>query len=212
MHKPFGPGSATTDRRRRHTKTVLVHGLLAWVLMVRATGALATAVVPDDLDPATRAAIRQAVVRSPGFDNRFAAEVWLVDMSHRLAPRIPDVNRRLALLRDVHAAATAAGLSPQLVLALIEVESGFKRFALSSAGAQGLMQVMPFWRHELGEPADNLFARRINLRYGCAILAVYLRREQGNTVRALARYNGSLGRTDYPDRVLGALRRHWQVP
>ncbi|WP_233543962.1 transglycosylase SLT domain-containing protein [Salinisphaera sp. Q1T1-3] len=170
------------------------------------------AAVPRDLDAATRAAIEQAVARSPGFDNRFDAEVWLVDMSHRLASRIPDAGRRLALLRDVHAAATAAGLSPQLVLAVIEVESGFQRFALSSAGARGLMQVMPFWRQEIGTPDDNLFARRTNLRYGCAILAVYLKREQGNRWRALARYNGSLGQSWYPARVERALRQHWQIP
>lgn len=168
--------------------------------------------MPQDLDAATRAAIDRAIASSPGFDNRFQAEVWLVDMSHRLAPRIPDIGRRLALLRDVHAAASNADLSPQLVLAVIEVESNFHRFALSSAGAQGLMQVMPFWRHEIGEPEDNLFARRTNLRYGCAILAGYLEREHGNLVRALARYNGSLGQTWYPDRVERALRRHWQVP
>ena len=166
---------------------------------------------PATLDPAMRATLARAVAASPGFDNRFAAEVWLVDMSRRLAHFVPDVTRRLALLRDVHAAASEAGVSPEVVLAVIEVESHFKRFALSSAGARGLMQVMPFWRDEIGTADDNLFARATNLRYGCAILAVYLAREHGRLAPALARYNGSTGRTIYSDRVLAALRRHWRI-
>lgn len=174
--------------------------------------AFGAAAVPEHVDPAMRAALKKTIAESRGFDNRFDAEVWLVDMSHRLAPRVPNVQRRLALLRDVHAAAHKAGLSPQLVLALIQVESGFKRFALSSAGAEGLMQIMPFWRQEIGEPDDNLFKRRTNLRYGCTILAYYLKLEHGDRSRALARYNGSLGQLWYPMRVETALRRDWQIP
>lgn len=158
-----------------------------------------------------RAQLAAAVAASPGFDNRFDAEVWLVDMSGRLARFVPDVARRLALLRDVHAAASQAQLSPALVLAVIEVESHFKRFALSPAGAQGLMQVMPFWRAEIGAPEDNLFARATNLRYGCSILALYLKRENGRLGPALARYNGSVGQAWYANRVLSALARHWRV-
>ena len=199
----FGTGSATVSATRRA-------GAILACLLVWGT-AWPAARAPALLDPATRATLARAIAASPGFDNRFAAEVWLVDMSRRLAHFVPDVTRRLALLRDVHAAASQAGVSPELVLAIIEVESHFKRFALSSAGARGLMQVMPFWRDEIGTADDNLFARATNLRYGCAILAVYLEREHGRLAPALARYNGSTGRTVYSDRVLAALRRHWRT-
>ncbi|AWN14521.1 Soluble lytic murein transglycosylase-related regulatory protein [Salinisphaera sp. LB1] len=186
--------------------------VLAGLAIFSAPAALGAAAVPAHMQPGMRSALKKAVADSRGFKNRFDAEVWLVDMSHRLAPRVPDVQRRLNLLRDVHAAATAAGLSPQWVLALIQVESGFKRFALSSAGAEGLMQIMPFWRHEIGAPDDNLFDRATNLRYGCAILSYDLKLEHGNLTRALARYNGSLGQLWYPLRVENALSRNWRIP
>ncbi|MDP5053362.1 MAG: lytic transglycosylase domain-containing protein, partial [Congregibacter sp.] len=104
--------------------------------------------------------------------------------------RIPDADVRLPLLRQVHAAATRSALSPELVLAVIEVESHFDRFAVSSAGAQGLMQVMPFWKDEIGRPKDNLTNNLTNLDYGCRILQFYLQREDGVLHRALAAYNG----------------------
>lgn len=187
---------------------------LLWgaALLLVVPAAFGAAAVPDHMQPGMRAALQQAIRQSRSFKNRFDAEVWLVDMSHRLAPRVPDVQRRLNLLRDVHDAATGAGLSPQLVLALIQVESDFKRFALSSAGAQGLMQIMPFWRREIGTQNDNLFNQTTNLHYGCAILAYYLKREHGNRSRALARYNGSLGQSWYPLRVENALRENWRIP
>ncbi|MGN8159538.1 lytic transglycosylase domain-containing protein [Salinisphaera sp. RV14] len=186
--------------------------VLAGLAIFSAPTAFGAAAVPAHMQPGMRSALKKAVADSRGFRNRFDAEVWLVDMSHRLAPRVPNVQRRLNLLRDVHAAATAAGLSPQLVLALIQVESDFKRFALSAAGAEGLMQIMPFWRHAIGAPDDNLFDRATNLRYGCAILAYYLKLEHGNLTRALARYNGSLGQLWYPLRVENALSRNWRIP
>src|SRR5690606_5057031 len=126
---------------------------------------------------------------------RFDAEVWLLDMSTRLAPFLPDPAERLALLRLVHAEARRAGLKPDLVLALIEVESRFDRFAISRAGAQGLMQVMPFWKNEIGRPNDNLTDLLTNLRYGCQILKFYMDKENGNWMHALARYNGSYGQS-----------------
>ncbi|HET7315437.1 transglycosylase SLT domain-containing protein [Salinisphaera sp.] len=185
--------------------------LFAAALGTAAPAAYGAAAAPEHMQSGMRAALKRAIADSKGFENRFDAEVWLVDMSHRLAPLVPDLQRRLNLLRDVHSAATEAGLSPQLVLALIQVESNFKRFALSPAGAEGLMQIMPFWRHEIGEPDDNLFNRATNLRYGCAILAYYLTLEDGNLTRALARYNGSLGQLWYPLRVENALRENWRV-
>ncbi|HHH45890.1 MAG TPA: lytic transglycosylase domain-containing protein [Thiotrichales bacterium] len=162
-------------------------------------------------DAEMRALLRDAITRAESFRDRFEAEVWLTDMGNRLARRwrrIP-LRERVHILRAVHREATAAGLPPELVLAVIEVESGFDRFALSSAGARGLMQVMPFWVDEIGRPEDNLFDIDTNLRYGCAILKLYLEREHGDLGRALARYNGSIGKRWYPDRVFTALRERW---
>src|SRR5690606_28417607 len=139
------------------------------------------------------------------------AEVWLLDMSTRMRRYIPDAEERLGLLRQVHAEASQAGLRPDLVIALIHAESHFDRFAISSVGAQGLMQVMPFWKNELGRPQDNLTDNATNLRYGCTILAYYLKRENGNLQRALARYNGSLGQLKYPAKVMGFWYDYWYV-
>ena len=150
----------------------------------------------------------QAPPRS-SFANPLEAADWLTEMSHRLSRRIPDREGRLEFLRAVHYEATRAGLDPQLVLGLIQVESGFKKYAVSSAGARGFMQVMPFWIKVIGRNDDNLFHLRTNLRYGCTILRHYLDRERGDLFRALGRYNGSLGKAEYPDLVLGAWRRHW---
>jgi soluble lytic murein transglycosylase-like protein len=131
-------------------------------------------------------------------------------MEERLARRIPDRQQRLQLLRTVHYEATRAGLDPQLVLGVLEIESGFRKYALSRAGARGYMQVMPFWVKLIGRPADNLFHLRTNLRYGCVILRHYLDIEKGDYFRALGRYNGSLGRPEYPNLVFGAWRGRWR--
>jgi soluble lytic murein transglycosylase-like protein len=104
-----------------------------------------------------------------------------------------------------------AGLDPHLVLAVIDVESRFRKYAVSKAGARGLMQVMPFWIEQIGGKGDNLFQERINLRYGCVILRHYLDREKGNLSNALARYNGSLGQPQYPSRVLRAWKERWAL-
>jgi soluble lytic murein transglycosylase-like protein len=134
---------------------------------------------------------------------------WLSAMSVRLEKRMPDQAFRLDFLRTVHYEATRAGLDPQLVLGLIQVESGFKKYAVSTAGARGFMQVMPFWVKSIGAKDHNLFHLRVNLRYGCTILRHYLDIERGDLFRALGRYNGSLGRAEYPEMVVGAWRRHW---
>ena len=134
---------------------------------------------------------------------------WLTDMSRRLEKRIPNRDHRHELLRAVHYEATRAGLDPQLVLGLIQVESGFKKYAVSSAGARGFMQVMPFWIKVIGGKEDNLFHLRTNLRYGCTILRHYLDIERGDLFRALGRYNGSLGRAEYPNLVRGAWYGQW---
>lgn len=160
-------------------------------------------------DPHLRAALKQAIESTDSFANRFDAEVWLMDMSSRLRNRIPDPGQRLHLLRLVHSEARRAGLEPEWVLAVIDVESGFNRFAISSAGARGLMQVMPFWLEAIGHPEDNLFHIQTNLRLGCTILRYYLDQEHDDLARALARYNGSLGSARYPGLIFRALATRW---
>ena len=153
--------------------------------------------------------LRVTINQSSSFDDRFEAEVWFLDMGTRLMHYIPDPQKRLNFLKSVHREATQAGLKPDLVLAVIEVESRFDRYAVSRVGAQGLMQVMPFWKHEIGRPDDNLVDMDTNLRYGCHILQYYLKKENGHMARALARYNGSLGKTWYSERVMVAWKDHW---
>jgi soluble lytic murein transglycosylase-like protein len=146
------------------------------------------------------------------FDDKFDAEVWLFEQATRLAkaaPHIPE-DERFTILRLVHREAKRFDLDPMLVLALIDVESDFDHYAISSAGALGLMQVMPFWKDEIGHPDDNLHEIETNLRYGCAILKQYLEIEKMNTTLALARYNGSRGQVWYPMRVYKAMRRIWR--
>jgi soluble lytic murein transglycosylase-like protein len=163
---------------------------------------------PDD---EIRALLRQTVNDASSFTDRFDAEVWLVDMSKRLQRYVPDDAQRLHMLKLVHAEAKRAGLAPELVIAVIHVESAFDRFAISSVGAQGLMQVMPFWKNEIGRPEDNLTAIATNLRYGCTILKHYIDKEKGDLIRALGRYNGSLGRVKYPEKVLRFWQDYWFV-
>jgi soluble lytic murein transglycosylase-like protein len=134
---------------------------------------------------------------------------WLAEMSRRLEKRIANRDYRIELLRTVHYEATRAGLDPQLVLGLMQVESGFRKYAVSSAGARGYMQVMPFWIKVIGRPDDNLFHLRTNLRYGCTILRHYLDIEKGDLYRALGRYNGSLGKPEYPNMVRASWERNW---
>lgn len=160
-------------------------------------------------DESLRRLLVSAINETASFDDRFDAEVWLLDMSSRLRKTAPDPVERLEILRLVHLEAARTQLDPELVLAVIQVESNFDRFAISSAGARGLMQVMPFWLGEIGRPNDNLFHIRTNLRMGCTILRYYLDKENGDLPRALARYNGSVGKSWYPNRVFKALRKHW---
>ncbi len=172
--------------------------------------ALAGAQQYEPLSASVRAAMSRAVSDKGVPQLRFKEPEdgyrWLLEMSDRLAKRIPDAKYRVELLKTVHYEATRAGLDPQLVLGIIHVESGFKKYAVSTAGARGLMQVMPFWVNLIGEGEHNLFHLRINIRYGCVILRHYLDIEKGDLYRALGRYNGSLGKPDYPNLVLAAWR------
>jgi soluble lytic murein transglycosylase-like protein len=181
---------------------------LAGLILALACGG-ADAAPTERPDEALRAALIQAIGEADSFQHRFDAEVWLVDMASRVARYLPHERERLEFLRMVHGEATRAQLSPELVLAVIDVESKFDRYAISSAGALGLMQIMPFWLDEIGKPEDNLFNMRTNLRFGCTILKHYLTREKGNVVNALARYNGSYGKPQYPTLVLTALNKRW---
>ena len=167
------------------------------------------ALAQQDPDPELREALRIAANAADSFDDRFHAEVWLTDMSRRLAAQVEDPDERMHILTRVHYEATRVELPPELVLAVIEVESNFDRYAVSVAGALGLMQVMPFWRDEIGRPDDNLIRIETNLRYGCTILKFYLDKEGGDLRRALGRYNGSLGKRKYPNRVIEKLTQKW---
>lgn len=170
----------------------------------------------EPLSASVRATMNKAVSDSAAprlaFASQSEAYSWLAEMSRRLEKRIPDKETRLDFLKTVHYEATRAGLDPQLVLGLIQVESGFKKYAVSSAGARGFMQVMPFWVKEIGASGQNLFHLRTNLRYGCTILRHYLKIEKGNLYRALGRYNGSLGRPEYPNLVRAAWHNNWALP
>ncbi len=165
---------------------------------------------PSSIDLQLKHALKRAIDDSDSFTDRFDAEVWLVSKQDSLARFIKDPDKRLDLLRRIHQAARNADLEPEIVLALIEVESHFDRFAVSRVGAQGMMQVMPFWKHEIGHPEDNLTDIDTNLRYGCAILKHYLDRAQGQLTEALARYNGSYGQYWYPARVMDAWETYWR--
>lgn len=179
-------------------------------------GAQAGAQKQEVLSASVRSMLQQAVSDQAAPKLAFAtqqeAQLWLDEMSARLAKRIPDANYRFDFLSTVHYEATRAGLDPQLVLGLIEVESGFRKYAISKSGARGYMQVMPFWTSSIGNRKDNLFHLRTNLRYGCTILRYYLDMEKGDLYRALGRYNGSLGKPAYPNMVKAAWHKHWAKP
>ena len=188
--------------------------LILTVLFV--SNAWAGAQTATPLSASVRAVLQHSVSDQAAprlaFATQADADAWLNEMSHRLEKRLPDKNYRMDFLSTVHYEATRAGLDPQLVMGLIEVESGFKKYAVSSAGARGYMQVMPFWVKEIGTTEQDLFHLRINLRYGCTILRHYLDIEKGDLYRALGRYNGSLGRPEYPNMVRAAWHGHWLVP
>ncbi|HEX5628441.1 MAG TPA: transglycosylase SLT domain-containing protein [Usitatibacteraceae bacterium] len=172
--------------------------------------ALAGAQQYEALSASVRASLAKAVT-----DRQFArledpeSRAWVRAMLGRMHERVRDERLARELLEMVRYEALRAGLEPRLVLAVIDVESGFRKYAVSTAGARGYMQVMPFWVREIGMPGQNLFHARTNLRYGCVILRHYLQVENGNLANALGRYNGSLGRPEYPQRVLRAMDARW---
>lgn len=175
-----------------------------------AVGQSAHAAKSVERDPALASALKAAAADDAIFKDRFDAEVWLKDMSNRLGKRVPESDERIMILKGVRRESSRIELAPELVLAVIEVESNFDRFAISYAGARGLMQVMPFWLDEIGQPNDSLFDIDTNLRMGCTILRHYYDREKGDLHKCLARYNGSVGSRRYSSKVLDRLRRRWR--
>ncbi len=204
------PSSSNGPRDRLRTTPVLA--MLLALAGIAVCAPLAGAQSERDApapDPELSRLLVQAASEAESFSDRFDAEVWLMDMSTRLTAQMPDTQERLELLKLVHLEASRANLAPELVLAVIDTESNFDRFAISVAGARGLMQVMPFWLDEIGRPDDNLFHVQTNLRMGCTILRFYLDRENGSLTKGLARYNGSVGKYWYPRRVLSKLNNKW---
>lgn len=173
----------------------------------------AGAQVEEALAANVQASLHRAVSDFPAAKLNFASagegDAWLKEMAQRLATKMPDWPTRRDFLTTVQYEATRAGLDPQLVLGLIQLESNFRKYAVSGADARGFMQVMPFWVKQIGTPDHNLFNLRTNLRYGCTILRHYLDLENGDYYRALGRYNGSLGRPDYPNAVLANWKNNW---
>jgi len=185
--------------------------VLASLLGLAPAAAHAGAQIEEALAANVQNSLHRSVSDYPAPHLVFATDVegwaWLADMSSRLAAKIPDWPTRRDFLVTVQYEASRAGLDPQLVLGLIQQESNFRKYAMSSAGARGYMQVMPFWLRQIGTPEHDLFTLRTNLRYGCTILRYYLDLENGDLYRALGRYNGSLGRADYPSAVRASMQR-----
>ncbi|HEX8961428.1 MAG TPA: lytic transglycosylase domain-containing protein [Rhodocyclaceae bacterium] len=189
---------------------------LHWLMLalaLAAGSALAGAQKYEPLAASVQAALHSSIADQAAPEPKFPSIEekinWLTEMSRRLERRMPDRSARLAFLKTVYYEAQRAGLDPQLVLGLIQVESGFKKYSVSAAGARGYMQVMPFWVKLIGTPDNDLFHLRTNLRYGCTILRHYLNVENGDLFRALGRYNGSLGQAEYPNMVRAAWEKQW---
>jgi soluble lytic murein transglycosylase-like protein len=202
---------ATFVPASRILRLSLVRIFIAVLLTLAPTAARAGAQIEEALAANVQNSLHRSVSDYPAPRLVFATDVeglaWLADMSSRLAAKIPDWPTRRDFLVTVQYEAARAGLDPQLVLGLIQQESNFRKYAVSSAGARGYMQVMPFWLREIGTPEHDLFTLRTNLRYGCTILRYYLDLENGDLYRALGRYNGSLGRAEYPSAVLASMQR-----
>ena len=199
----------TTIRKRKASHFAWL--ALAW-LSFFSCAVLAQTRAADSLtqeaDTELRQLVKAAALDNNSFVDRFDAEVWLTDMSRRLEKRVPDPKFRVDLLRQVHYEASRAKVAPEVVLAVIDVESNFNPYAISRAGARGLMQVMPFWLKEIGKSGDSLFRYKTNLRIGCTILKYYLKKENGNLQMALRRYNGTRER-HYSARVDHVLKTRW---
>ena len=199
--------SLQIDLKRRQ---LLAASALVLVPPWAVAGAQREETLSDDVASVMRQAVNNVNPPRLVFASAAEGQRWLNEMSLRLARFVADEYGRKRLLTNIQYESARAGLDTQLILGLIEVESAFRQYAISAVGARGLMQVMPFWQRHIGTPEHNLFDVRTNLRYGCTILRHYRNVERGNMTRALARYNGSLGRSTYSDAVIGAWQRRWQ--
>ena len=194
-----------------------INRLHTWLLAAALTGAVGTAYAgaqkEEALSASARASLQKALADTAVSRTAFRIvadeQAWLKEMSRRLAHFITNEEERLEFLTTLHWEASRAGVDPQMMLGLIQVESGFRKYAVSPVGARGFTQVMPFWVRNIGTPDQNLFQLRTNLRYGALILRHYIDIEKGDLYRALGRYNGSLGHPEYPTLVVGAWKRHW---
>ncbi len=206
------PGARTFSRRSCLRPLVGGLGLILWQELAQAGNQIEEPLI-DAVRSALSSAVHNAAPPIPEFadtEERLKYLRWLGAMSERLKIKKPDWETRKEFLQTVWYESKRAGLDTALVLGLIQVESNFRKFAVSTAGARGYMQVMPFWTRSLGDgDATKLFHMQTNLRFGCVILRHYLDREAGDLFLALGRYNGSRGQAPYPDAVLGAKRR-WE--
>jgi soluble lytic murein transglycosylase-like protein len=184
--------------------------LLAWLPLQALAGNQIYQPLAASVQQRLSAQVSDKAVPALHFRDPEDGQRWIAAMEKRLESRIPDRKQRLELLRTVHYEALRSKLDPQLVLGVMEVESAFRKYAVSRAGARGYMQVMPFWVKLIGTPKHNLFHMRTNLAYGCAILRHYVDMEDGDYFRALGRYNGSLGQSPYPRAVLVAWKIRWK--
>lgn len=205
---PYSVGIKIADRV--WLKPYLTWLLAAMLFMLSSVLQANSKSTQHEIDPELRKKLKQTIAQSDSFADRFDAEVWLVQKSAVLKRYISDPDKRLQVLQEIHRASKRADLPPEIVLAVIQIESHFNSYAVSSVGAQGMMQVMPFWKKEIGRKQDNLIDMRTNLKYGCTILRHYLDKAKGDWTEALARYNGSYGKTRYPRKVLLAWEVNWR--
>ncbi len=199
------------DLRGPHHRSALL-AVAAAISVLLPMPANAGAQAEEKLAPSVVAGLSKAIADAPipiDYANGNDLQAWLREMSQRVAHKLPDERERRDLLSTVYYEASRAGLDPQVMLGVMYHESGFKKYAISTAGARGYMQVMPFWQKLIGQPDQNLFHLRTNLRYGAVILRYYLDAENGDYYRALGRYNGSLGKPEYPNAVMAAVNRHF---
>lgn len=197
---------------RRAALALLIGTSLALPCSLAFAGAQAEEQLSASVQAGLSASLSDQAAPEPIFPSVAAKTAWLTDRAALLAKRMPEIEDRITFLKTVYYEATRAGLDPELVLGLIQTESSFRKYAVSSAGARGFMQVMPFWVKSIGWPTDNLFHLRTNLRYGCTILRHYLDMERGNLFLALGRYNGSRGQAAYPNLVLSSWSKWRSIP
>jgi soluble lytic murein transglycosylase-like protein len=186
--------------------------LAAWLALGGAAAAASPNRPAAQRDPELRGIVAQAISTADCFPDKFDSAVWFTMMEPKLRRVVRDATERMQILKTAYCEAHRPGeqrLPPGLVMAVIDIESRFDRWAVSSAGAVGLMQVMPFWPEQLGMKRHQLTQVEANMRMGCAILRYYLKREKNDVRRALARYNGSVGRREYPDKVVMRWTRTW---